>query len=369
MPPVSTCPVCLGKEKKSLVARIKRRLGTAVNRIGYYFMIKRISHVWGRFHILIILYLLLCISWFLIRNNAERLKALLNGRFRLHEGFYDSWFPSFSEDLFFFGIGFIGLILSTKLLREESFYIRVSSLANGIHMTKAADNQLQREVKSMLSFNKMYKVHLKIKEIDPERKHIFVYTNMTFTAVNMCEDDEIPVNVKVKVEPGPCVNGKWGHISKMSVEHINRAGRGQPVEPVRIVDGDIEEFTGPEAWEIELNYPVQGNGKAEICFAFSIWLPLAADTLHEDNWFISGVLGYTESYNFFLENLLTEPLTFTYKYKERTPFEIDAENEIRKEGIIRGNSSEKLISDVIFNKKDTFKVLFNTYKENAQQEK
>ena len=108
MPPVSTCPVCLGKEKKSTVARIKRRFGIAVNRIGYYFMIKRLSHVWGRFHILIILYLLLCIGWFVIRNNAGGLKALLSGEFRLHEGFYDSRFPSFTEDLFFFGIGFGG---------------------------------------------------------------------------------------------------------------------------------------------------------------------------------------------------------------------------------------------------------------------
>lgn len=179
---------------------------------------KRLIEIWKKFRILIVVYLTLIAFWiFLIVFIDWKDPTKTDEKFGFYKGFITSWFPSFTEDLFFFGPTFIGLFISTKLLRNESFETRISALTNGINMNREVEEYFKEQVAKLLSYNVQCSTIIRIKKIDKEQKNAFVEVEMQGTTVNMCEDQKVPAQINASVEPGSKIDGQFGQVYFVTV--------------------------------------------------------------------------------------------------------------------------------------------------------
>lgn len=348
------------KKKRGLNKKIRKNIRILTKRHSFYAWKKRIRHIWWRFRWLILVYILFCILWGIMVKNPEKYAPLIDKAIGMKEdkSFFQSWFPSFTEDIVFWGIGFLGLIFSTKLLNDESFQTRLNSLANGSKVTKSADLQLQKAIKKKLYFDKKYVVNLKIKEIDPEKKYLFLFVTLESRIVNMCENDEISVDVQATVECGPQKNHKYGYISKLSITTIPaNYSRKYTKKPISIIDGEIQYITEKD-WERSFTFPLLGNEEADLNLYYAIWLPYNGSKSKISDKFVHPLHRYTENYNIFLTNETKENIKFACEYDLKTPYEVSAPEKKKIVNTIDPNTTECLASEITFKKGSRVEVFF-----------
>lgn len=322
-----------------------------------YYLRKRVKHIWSRFKWLIILYFLFFLIWLFIKIFPNFFINLFEGTFGFNKGFFDAWYPTLTEDIFFFGLGFIGLVISTKLLRDESFEVRVSSLANGKHTSESVDVQLKTEIQKLLSINKKYSTVIELKEIDPTGQYIFVHVYMTCIVVNLCEEDTIPTYIKTFVEPGPQILGRYGTINTHIVTKKTKKGK---VKAEYIIpkghDLDLNTLKGNN-YEYSRDYFILGNGKAKWELAFQVWVPYTQNKQQKSNWLFNNFNGYTENYALTLINKSGKKINFEYKYIDRLTSNnqhINLQNQI-----LDIDERRELVSGLIFHRGDNFEIYFS----------
>lgn len=352
---------------RSTVARIKKwskkkRKGAKQFFAPKFHQAKRFKQIWARFKGLIWVYIGLWVVWAWIYWRGHSFLSVLSFfGITYDDAFFRSWFPSFTEDLIFFGTGFLGLVLSTKLLKDEAFNVRLSSLANGINVSQISNDQLEKEIIKLLSYNKDYKVDFRLDHLDPEQKHVFVFIKMRATVVNMCQEDDIPLQVASYVETGPQIGEHgYGFITKYSVEaKAPRNIRKELPDRQEFIDGDIHHLT-KKGWSKTIEYPIPGNCMAEWTLCFSLWIPLGADIEDKDNnWFTAIIVKFTENYTFTVENRLDLDVFYKNTYCERLPFVVGSPPMREDYGSLSAKSAKRMTNELIFHKNDKFSIFFS----------
>jgi hypothetical protein len=330
-----------------------------------YYIKKRIKHVWARFKWLIILYFLFWILWFFIKLNVAFFENIFTSKFHFTSDFFTAWFSGLSEDLFFFGTGFLGLVLSTKLLRDEDFETRISALANGRNISREGELELAKNIKKLLSYNTHYETVIEIEEIDTANIHIFAHVDMTCIVANVCEDEEMPAAITTFVEPGEKINGTYGTIYHHIVSQLIPPNY-KPSKNVKISDTkyvikkghNLDMNTlGGQNYVYKQDYYIVPDGEAKWELAFGAWAPINQNKLDKKkNWFFNSFNAYTENYSFKLVNNLTKTVKFDVSYPNRLTNDnqiVTIENQEIKSG-----EGKTIVSDVTFHKDDSFSIYF-----------
>ncbi len=211
------------------------------------------------------------------------------------------WFTSFTEDMLFFGTGFLGLVITTRLLRDEAFETRISSLTNGKNMNKRVEKFFRREVEQLLSYNTYRTTTLEVERIDKDNKNIFIHVEMKWRIVNMCEDQKVPARIRGLVEPGEKIEGELGYVflHSLTPELQNRDPmKNNNLQTFFLLrEGhtlNLNDLKG-NTYDIGTEYYIDENSAVNMTLSFAIWVPVDGDIDKDRNWFFDGFSGYTEN--------------------------------------------------------------------------
>ncbi|MDI9319060.1 MAG: hypothetical protein QM530_01180 [Phycisphaerales bacterium] len=228
------------------------------------------------------------------------------------DGFIDSLFPSFSEDLIFFGTGFVGLLISTKLLRDESYDIRVSSLANGENISENADFYLKERLIDLLSYNADSKITIQLLRLDESKKYLQIHVVSEHKITNMCKEDKMPTNISMFVEPGPNVDGEIGQMVMHKLTYIKpnkKNGNETQKEEYIIPFGGLIDFkTLKDKRYVIKNFiaDIPENGYVIQSIAYRFWLLVNGEKSNSDSWFFILFKGYTENFQLTVVNKMDD---------------------------------------------------------------
>lgn len=330
---------------------------------------KRIKDSWRKFKYVIYIYcafILLALSmgiW-----NKEYV-LLLEGWIGLPEGFVGAWFPALCEDILFFGTAFVSLIVSTTLARDEQFHLRVSALANGMNISSTVEKRLQQEVEKLLSYNREYKVHLTIAEVDKTNRYLTVISDMECCTANMCDDRKVQSYINAYVEPCKSIDsislGSIHHLSYVLKKHKKDKKQGILIEEIskKVIFQDAKyhsfDTTGGAPYKYDETIYIDENGFVDWKLTFKVAMPYGGDPQNEDYWFYSVLNGYTENYRFTIVNESKEDVNFTYNYNKNENFAKDAAGVPIPGCVLKPNESSVIVAKSDCNKGDTFGVYFN----------
>ncbi|MBC7774860.1 MAG: hypothetical protein H7246_05420 [Phycisphaerae bacterium] len=319
-------------------------------------ILKKISAVYFRFKPIVIFYILFVAFWIILYFYRIQLTTSIDNN--IGAGFFLSYFASLSEDIIFFGIiGFVALVLSTKLPEDEEFSIRIRSLANSDNVGLSAKNYLESQIKKILAYHSETIIKVVIKDYDSKTNSIKVYTEITNTIMNMCKDISYPlIETEALVEPDSSVNGNYGYISYLGV-YDEREVSNRTI----LIDGDIHELD-QNTFRQEIPFVISENSTANWRLCFCIWQKLGADRKVDQNWYFSQVERYTESLVVELHNELDSDnlIVYDYSYLDRgkSPCERISEKGLQ----IAGKDKKKLVNNFQFYPMDRFEIYFSEHK-------
>lgn len=339
-----------------------------VGKRSNYRSYKQRKVVWAKFRILIFLYILLWLFWVDLKWREEYYTTLIDINWDMGIDFYKNWFISFTEDLLFFGTGFIGLIIGTKLPRDETFTVRISAIANGYYADKEAEFFLKNEIIRLLSYNSNFKTTITIQKKDTSGRFIYVHIDNECKIVNMCEDEKIDKLVSAKVFPGPLVDGTYGYVYNLSIKHGYRNPSNHDYsefdEKFLLPQGhvfdlaNLQNHTLDKFWNVEL----LEDGFMNYKFVYGMWLPIEGDLSFKDNYYRQTFTGYTQNYQLVIENKLeNQNLFYELKYIDRTFASNNSNNNptIDKKNIPY-TAPINALTGVNFHGKDYYEIFFTT---------
>lgn len=301
--------------------------------------------VFKRFKILIIAYLSFILLWLLAKLFQPQLTPIIETEkgIDLGAGFYTSWLASLSEDILFFGvIGFLGLILSTKLPQDEEFNIRIDSIANGRKVGDKARRFLNQSIKELLRYNDSAYIKIIIKSIDQQSKLAEVYAEFYNVCANMCKDVVFPLNANACVIPTHNLNGDYGYISYLGIyEEGNTSNKNI------LYDGDIYKLPH-NGFTKTTFFDVPANGTAVWRFCYSIWQSLNGDPAKEDDWYFIMTSGFSENFNIQLINRSGQDISYDFKYTDRTS-QVHTQKAITDKSIKSSIPTKEVIENLIQN--------------------
>lgn len=311
-----------------------------------------------RFKLLLFAYVFFILIWVIAKVYKCELIYMLESEKKLNlgSGFYTSWLASLGEDILFFGIiGFIGLILSTKLPQDETFNIRVDSLANGRKVGDKARKFLNKKIRELLVYNDTANVTLIIKTIDTTNNLAEIYAGFHNVCTNMCKDVVNPLNTNAYVIPTHHLDNDYGYISQLTIYEVNN-----PSNCNTIIDGDILKLD-KNGFNISTLFQIPANSAAVWKFGYSIWQLLSGAKSDENNWYFVQVSGYCESFNIKIVNQTTYDVKYNIEYINRDTIT----NELKEiEGTLNKKSLDKeeinpVIQNIAAHHGDKFKIYFH----------
>lgn len=327
-----------------------------------YSISKKGAHYWGRFKWVIIVYLLLWPFWYSVKRYRS-FYANVFQEWGFERADFDNVFSSFTWDMFFWGTGFLSLAISTKLLRDEKFEVKVSSIANGGNVNKDIIGYFTKELEKLLSFNRNYKAVIEIQKISDDQKSIFIHVDLESQVVNMCENDKIPATISVNVTPMIHLNDEYGYIYHASIkpEFLKKHSDEDKREfkpHYFIPEGhifDLKELRG-QPYSKAKTYLIPSDGYAVWKLCYGVWLPINGDENVERQWFFTKFTKYIEDFEIRINNKLDIDIKYNYKYHDRA--NVDKLNDTKYSKLVKAGSSDLICSNLTFLKDDTFDIYF-----------
>lgn len=327
-----------------------------------YYQRKKLRHFWSKFKWPICVYFAFILLFICMWSWPFAFKKMTSWLFGNND-FFDAWFPTLFEDILFFGTAFVCLLVGTKLLRNESFEVRISSLANGRFVNAQVDLQLRKEIQRLLAFNNKFTMKasvIKIAQHSNAQPYVFVRVRMKCTVVNMCHIDKLPTYVSTYVEPGEKVNKTYGTIYYHKIKHQTARNKHHCPKVIRthiIKNGrtvDLNTLAG-KRYTYRHDYLLEGDGKAKWELEFGVWVPFGHDVKNDDNWLFNLFSGYTENFTFILCNKLTQTINFDLRYHTHSG---------RTAGMLTQKSLQagkklSVVSGLSFNKDEKFEIYFH----------
>lgn len=227
----------------------------------------------------------------------------------LGEGFFTSFIASFSEDMIFFGlIGLVVLIITVKKPEDHEFEQRIKSIANSNNVGEAPKLVLIESVKNLLAFDKKTDVFIVLEDFDAEKNAFKVFTSITSSIVNMCNDIPFPlISTKALVQPGIQVNGSTGSISYFGIREENNASNSK----VEIGDGNPIFQLEKTRYERSIDFKIRADSCANWRLDFQIWSKVTSE-LEKTAWYYHSPERFSEDYNVTIENKCDFDVNLSY---------------------------------------------------------
>lgn len=321
--------------------------------------LKKVFVIFNRFQYVILVYLLFVSFWFCAKYYRETWTPQIEGKdnWNLGSGFYVSWLASLSEDILFFGIiGFLALVISTKLPQDEEFNTRVDSITNGKKVGARAKKFLSQKIKELLVYNDKANVKIIIKSIDIEKNIIEIYSDYSNVITNMCKDVDFPLTAGAYVFPTTNNNGDYGYVSYLGIYE-----EGNPANAKTFYEGDIKRID-KDGIDEDTPFNISANSAAIWKFCYSIWQTINGDRKNENDWYFILTNGFTENFELTLINRTNFNFFYDIKYIDRNSQTF--ETKILTERIIKGTNEdgkenkETLLSDIMLYRADKIEIFF-----------
>lgn len=271
-------------------------------------------------------------------------------------GFYVSLTASFVEDIIFFGvIGFAIYITSIRTLEDESFETRLKSIANSKKVGEQARENLSKNIRELLSYNRKREICITINEYNPTEGYIKVHCDMKNYIRNMCKDVKHPlVNANAYVEPGVEVMNSFGYISLLEIKDSEK-------ESVKktFINQDIVQLQRT-AYRENVEFFIEEDGEAIWDFCFTIYNQIGDDVKDPDNWFYCISSRYTQDLSLTLKNedVSNQTIMFDVEYNSRVTGQ--EKPVMLGDCIIHGGETKLLFSGVSQLKRDKVRIFFKT---------
>jgi hypothetical protein len=303
----------------------------------------RIKQIWNRFKYVIITYIFVVVITIFSISSQKILSSYFEN------SFLTSFNASLLEDLIFFGfLGIVGIYVTTKPFREESFDVRVASLANNVDDDDAIDF-LRKEVQKLLAYTEVSNIRLHIKEIDKENNLIYLFTSIENKILNMCEDvNFIFFDTNFYVEPNKSMNDDYGYISYMGIQD-NQDNKNKKV----FFENDIYRFDNRKSIKRSIqDFKITKGASALWKLCFGTYGEI--ENGKEIDWYTINMDKFTRKANL---NIVNET---DYKLKVEVQFQYVEKDKLQKEVIqLAENETENSIfKEKLFYKNELIKLKF-----------
>jgi hypothetical protein len=270
--------------------------------------------VYKRFKLIIWAYIGFVCLWILATVFEARLINLLDKKqgLNLGDGFVISWIAALGEDILFFGIiGFLGIVLSTKLPQDEEFDIRIDSIANGKKVGEKGRKYLNHSIKELMNYNDSIKVKFIIKSIDTTNNLAEIYAEYNSVIANMCKDVVYSNLIKAFVKPTCKQNDDYGNVSFLSVEEL-----WNPHNKKILNQGDIFKLDA-NGYDEKIQFDVPKNGVIIWRFHYTIWQTINGSIDTPDDWYFTQSKGFTEKFSAEIVNRTKFDINYKFRFKDR----------------------------------------------------
>jgi hypothetical protein len=228
--------------------------------------------------------------------------------------FYLSWTASLFEDLLFFGISFIGLIVSNTLPKDEDFNTRIYSLANASSVRQKSKEYLKSEIEKLLVYNDESQVNIVITNVSGNLIEVFIEMKNTIT--NMCSDVAYKFNTEAFVNPTDNLNGDYGYVSYLGI--FEKKKENSDNKSNILVNGEIVKLDS-KGYSRSTPFEIPKDSSAEWRFCYSIWQEIGGSESNDDDWYYFKAKRFTEFFNMSITNKTNQNIYF--KYRNRKPNE------------------------------------------------
>lgn len=273
-----------------------------------------------------------------------------------------SFSSSLIEDIIFFSVFGITILLLQRIEPEENIFVRrVMSIANNKDVDDEAKQFLMTDIKKALAYTKRNDNIVTISE--KSNDIIEVYVDTSATIINMCNDEPFPVKSGYSVTPGEKFGNYYGYIAFAGIEDDINPDNLEERKEI-LVPGPIRHLEENRTYSDKTNYfKISSDSSATSILRYAFYCKLNSDEKIVDNWNWSTVKRFTKEFNLSIKNATNKELNVRVYIARANSDGLDINNVLKHCESLKlpenGNKPVEIVNKIPLNPRD--KVLYHVY--------